>query len=193
MTATRPVLESLPNWRAALEHEGEWTEEEYDALPDGLRAELHDGKLTLTPPPTADHQVVQNLLFLALLKAVGDVTRVLTATDVRLANGKRRRIPDLMVVRENYHGSPTPASNVLLVIEIVSPGGGVEWTQKMTEYAEGGIPGYLIIEGPKGGYRASHHVLRDGKYELATKTAVDGNLTITEPIVCDIDLSTFTY
>lgn len=193
MTRNRSTIGSPINWRAALDHVGEWTEEDYDALPEGLRAELHDGKLILTPAPTADHQIALNALFLAFYTVLRDKTRIIGGTDIRLANGARRRIPDLMVVREQYHGSPTSPDNVLVVVEIVSPRDGEEWTQKMIDYAEGGIPGYLIVRGGRGGFSAWYHVLRDGAYTLASHVGPGGTLTMAEPFECDIDLDELGY
>lgn len=143
---------------------------------------------------TGDHSIALTVLQLQFAKAIPDLTRVIRREDVRLADGRRRRIPDLVIVRESYHGSPTPASNVLLAVEVVSPGGGDEWGQKMIDYAEGGIPGYLIVEGPKDGrFTAAYHVLREDHYELVAKAEPDATFTITEPFTATIDLSELSY
>ena len=61
------------------------------------------------------------------------------------------REPDVYVLREENapedNGLFQRAENTLLVVEVTSPGSGItDWVEKMTEYADAGIPHYWIIE-----------------------------------------------
>lgn len=61
------------------------------------------------------------------------------------------REPDVYVLREEndpeQDGLFQRADNTLLVAEVMSPGSGItDWVEKMSEYADAGIPHYWIIE-----------------------------------------------
>lgn len=193
MAAMHMILGSPVNWRAALEHEGEWTEEDYDALPEGLRAELHHGRLTLTPSATFIHNWAIQIFCEVLRRDQSRRKLVGTDTDVRMADGKVIYQPDVLVLREPDPGRPIVASNVILVGEFISPGGGNERTQKMLDYAEAGIPGYLIFTRSGDGYAATLYNLRDGSYEAGAKSEGGGVLSFEDPFHAVIDLRELEY
>ena len=61
------------------------------------------------------------------------------------------REPDVYVLREvndpEDDGLFQRAENTLLVVEVRSPGSGItDWVEKMSEYADAGIPQYWIVE-----------------------------------------------
>ena len=61
------------------------------------------------------------------------------------------REPDVYVLREENNpeddGLFQRADNTLLVVEVRSPGSGItDWLEKMSEYADAGIPHYWIVE-----------------------------------------------
>jgi Uma2 family endonuclease len=60
------------------------------------------------------------------------------------------RDPDIVVVRDRvFEGRPArvPAADVVLVVEIVSPGSrGTDHVMKLHEYAKAGIENYWIID-----------------------------------------------
>ncbi|MEV0649396.1 Uma2 family endonuclease [Phytomonospora sp. NPDC050363] len=177
-------------WDAALSHGGPWTESDFNALPDGLRAELHYGRLILTPSATFGHGNVIRRICAMFDLFVDDPDQVGQQTDVRLADGQVYFCPDFLVLREPGEGRPIAAASVFIVGEVRSPGGGKEYTEKMSEYAAAGIPGYLIIRGTKAqGYSAQYYLLRDGRYELVEKTDPGAILTITEPMAATLNLS----
>jgi Uma2 family endonuclease len=173
-----------------LFHGGEWTEADYEALPDGVRAELHDGRLILVPSPSAEHMMASGELYVRLREIVGDRRRVLQEVDVRMADGHRYRRPDVLVLQEPARGRPMDPANVVLVCEIISPSGGDERQEKMTAYAEAGIEWYLITEETADGYLGELHRLRDGRYELLVKAPPAGTLTLPAPFDSAIDLRT---
>ena len=111
-----------------------------------------------------------------------------------MADGKRYRTPDVVALRKPGHGRPADPANVLLVVELTSPGGGDEWSLKMQAYAEAGIPGYLIIGCKPSGYTATHHVLVDGGYKQVAYVSEDADdtvLKVTEPFAFSLDLKNF--
>ncbi len=89
-----PVAELYPP-------QGEWTEEDYFALPDRNRyVELSDGELVMPPHPTFRHQEALKRLFLrlhAFVEARGLGVVMLAPLPVRLWPGKIRE-PDIFFV-----------------------------------------------------------------------------------------------
>lgn len=173
-----------------LFHGGEWTETDFEALPDGVRAELHDGRLILVPSPSAEHMLTSRRLAKRFDVAVGDDRLVLQEVDVRMADGHRYRRPDVLVLHEPARGRPMDPGNVLLVCEVISPTDGDERGEKMTAYAEAGIEWYLITEETDTGFLGELYRLRDGRYELLVKTPPAGTLTLPAPFNATLDLAT---
>ncbi|MGA8112232.1 MAG: Uma2 family endonuclease [Actinocatenispora sp.] len=164
-------------------HQGSWTEADYDALPEGVRVELHDGRLILTPDPTSEHQYAASELIFQLRAAIGNKRLVFGPVDVRMADGNRFRSPDVVVVRTPYRGRPADPANVRMVCEIVSPGGGDEYDQKMVVYAEAGIPWYLILRETPAGFIAELYALDEesGKYQQHSSAEPAGVLDLPAP------------
>ena len=170
-------------------HGGEWTEADYEALPDGVRAELHDGRLILVPSPSAEHMLASRLLANRLAESVSNDRLVLQEVDVRMADGHRYRTPDVLVLHEPARGRPLDPGNVVLVCEVISPSGGEERGDKMTAYAAAGIEWYLVAEETSGGFLAELYRLKDRRYDLLVKAPPAGSLTLPAPFDVEIDLS----
>lgn len=122
------------------------------------RTELMEGNLFMSPSPTPDHMVAALRLALALTPQVPDAFEVIPDVDIDLAlapsdqPGSSRR-PDLIVVdraaraRVRAAGGLLRASDVLIVVEIVSPGSRrTDRIVKRAEYADAAIPHYWIVD-----------------------------------------------
>jgi Uma2 family endonuclease len=126
-----------------------WTVDALYALPDdGMRHELLDGTLLVSPPPSVPHQLAARRLVAAITAAAPPDVEVLEATGVALRAGVL--VPDVVVARaaavHAAHRSLAP-EDVLLVVEIVSPSSRTadrRW--KPEAYAESGIPRFLRVE-----------------------------------------------
>lgn len=164
-----------------LFHGGEWTEADYEALPPGVRAELHDGRLILTPSPNSEHIKAAKRLERFFERFVEDDSLVLRELDVRMADGRRYRAPDVLVLREWRRGRPMDPANVVLVGEVISPGGGDEYTEKMVAYAEAGIEWYLIVRETPAGFTGELYQLAGGRYQLVGVGEPAGALKLPEP------------
>ena len=122
------------------------------------RTELQEGSLVMSPSPTPDHNTVSRLLANAIeqwLPADLEVNQDMDV-DLRLAPvdgpGTVRR-PDVIVVqrsarrRVRREGGVISASEVVVVVEIVSPGSRrMDNVMKRAEYADAGIPYYWIVD-----------------------------------------------
>lgn len=155
--------EALPV--AALDPAGGWTVDDLDALPDdGLRRELVDGVLLVSPAPRVPHQAVVMALY-DVLRPVCPPELTVIAGPIGVRQGTTRELqPDLVVIetarlREDILSVPPH-----LVVEVASRSTRlVDRTLKRAVYAERGVPSYWLLGveepgltvlelGPDGGY-----------------------------------------
>ncbi|MFC4856775.1 Uma2 family endonuclease [Actinophytocola glycyrrhizae] len=120
--------------------------------------ELIEGRLIMSPSPVPDHNNAGFELGVELRSLVPADFEVQLNMDVDLdlvsadEPGSSRR-PDLMVVhsgarkRVRAEGGLIRASEVLLVVEIVSPSSKrIDHVHKRNDYADAGIPNYWIVD-----------------------------------------------
>lgn len=120
--------------------------------------ELLEGRLLMSPSPVPDHNFAGLKLAMQLGPQLPDHLEVIPDVDVdlQLADpdepGFSRR-PDLMIVEQDarrrvrHEGGMIRASEVLVVVEIVSPGSRrTDHVAKRSEYADAGIPHYWIVD-----------------------------------------------
>ncbi|MGH8877679.1 MAG: Uma2 family endonuclease [Stackebrandtia sp.] len=181
MMIERPPSQQTPQYALGeliMSHSGPWTIEEFEALPPEVSVELHEGKLILTPSATFGHMRAG--------RRVGMKVDVYCGSD-----GNCVRKPDVLVLVDPEDGRPIPPDNLLLVGEIVSPGSKDEWGDKMADYADAGIPWYLIVQEVGEGFRAElHHLEEPGRYELVASAGPGEELRVPKPFDGSIDLST---
>lgn len=136
------------------------TVEEFAALGEDEqgRSELQEGALVMAPSPRPHHVLAMGRLFLQLQQQVPGDVEVMQDIDVNLELAASNqpgfvRRPDLVIVdkaapdRAELEGRLIKASEVLVVIEIVSPGSRrLDNVTKRGEYADAGIPYYWIVD-----------------------------------------------
>lgn len=176
----QPRLSTEVAW--LFPRQGEWTEEDYFALPDTNRiVELSAGRVVIPEMPTTSHQrAVRNLLrgmdSHTQTHGLGEVC--VAPLRIRLWPGKFRE-PDLVFMRadhtdrigEEFWGVPD------LVVEVISPrtehSSGTERTdrlEKFEEYARAGVTEYWLVA-PKE-RTIEVYVLRQGGYHLLGRWGV---------------------
>jgi Uma2 family endonuclease len=173
----------------AAAHPAPWTAEDLYALPeDGMRHELLDGTLLVSPPPSVPHQLAARRLVAALAAAAEPDLEVLEAVGVAVPAGLL--VPDVVVARATaVHAANRElrADDVLTVAEIVSPSSRTSdrrW--KPEAYAEAGIGTFLRVEldtvgGPTilaftldgGTYRQTGEAVGDSPAELLVPYRVE--------------------
>lgn len=166
------------------------------------RWELQEGNLVMSPSPTPDHM-------LALYELCGQLKTQLPSEvvvvpdidiDLQLDHGDQpgtSRRPDLVVVgrsavqRVRAEGGMLRAAEVLLVIEIVSPGSRrTDYLIKRAEYADAGIAYYWIVDlEPAGAVRLRAFRRAEDVTGYIDDGAVVGTFTADAPYPVRIDLA----
>jgi Uma2 family endonuclease len=170
---------------------------EWEAMPEDTthRLELVEGVLLVTARPVSLHQHAMVELTHSLkhqlpkdLVAVADVEVVIDAGFPPTV-----RAPDVVVVPTVLLEQNVPrfqAADVLLAVEIVSPGSGrTDRVMKLAEYADAGIGHYWIVDlDPP--VSLTGYLLVDGNYELMVESA--GVVEVSSPAPVRIDLDALT-
>ncbi|MCO1581700.1 Uma2 family endonuclease [Crossiella sp. SN42] len=176
------------------------TIEEYLALGEVEHGytELLEGRLLMSPSPVPDHNVASAELRDQLKPQLPADLEVIQDIDIDLefappgGPGSSRR-PDLIVVDRNARrrvraeGGMIRASEVLVVVEVVSPGSRrTDNVAKRTEYAEAGIPHYWILDIVEPMSLVACHLTEEFGYQDDSR--VTGTFTTTVPFPVTIDL-----
>lgn len=173
------------------------TLDEWDALPEDTSRhyELVEGVLLVVPRPAPLHQRVMVRLTSQIDAQLPD--EVTAVADVEVVIDARHpatvRAPDIVVIptsRVAQNPARFEAAEVLVAVEIVSPGTGrTDRVTKLTEYADAGIPHYWLVElDPP--TRLTAYTLVDGDYQHVAGGT--GTITIPAPALVALDLATLT-
>ncbi|MCC8167847.1 MAG: Uma2 family endonuclease [Clostridiales bacterium] len=183
------VREALAKY-GSTKQQGEYTIEDYYALPDEPRMELIDGVFYAMGAPTLTHQDIAfrlGMLFCNYIEGKGGRCRVYIAPcDVQLDCDNRTMVqPDVMIIcdrdklsnRKNVYGAPD------LTVEVLSPSSRRKDIQiKTRKYHEAGVREYWMIDPMK--RQIVIHDFTTGLnaiYEFTDKIPVgifDGNLIV---------------
>lgn len=136
-----------------VKRQGEYTLEDYYALPDDIRAELIDGELIFLEAPSSIHQeLISELLFEIKLyiRANNGPCKILPSPlDVQLDCDNRTMLqPDISIichrdriVKKGVYGAPD------FCIEIVSPSSRKrDYEKKRMKYQNAGVREYWIVD-----------------------------------------------
>lgn len=115
---------------------------------DGMRYEVLNGSLFVTPPAAYRHNRRAQHVGLALLSAVPSGLDVLmTGTQAIALEGGDGPCPDVLVFAPGDYAVAIPAGAVALVVEVTSPGNRSNDTvTKLERYARAGIGHYWIVD-----------------------------------------------
>lgn len=165
---------------------------------DHYRTELQEGNLVMSPSPAPDHMIVMGRLFVQLDQQLPSGLQVILDIDVDLELAPRGkpgfvRRPDLIVVREaavervRRDGGVLRACEVLVIVEIVSPGSHrTDHVIKRGEYADAGIPHYWIVDIDRPVTLIDCHLAAEFGYQ--DPGPVTGRFVTTEPFPVSLRL-----
>ncbi|GIG68667.1 Uma2 family endonuclease [Phytomonospora endophytica] len=131
-----------------LDDHTDWTVDDLERLPDnGLRYELADGVLLVTPAPTPLHQRAVLRLAMRLDAACPAHLEVFVAPIDFQPNIRRSFQPDVLVARKQDIGEKRLIRPPVLAIEVLSPGTAlVDLNLKRKTYAESGIMSHWVVD-----------------------------------------------
>jgi Uma2 family endonuclease len=170
---------------SAVSHPDPWTVEDLYALPDdGMRHELLDGTLLVTPPPSVTHQVVADRIRQLLADAAPSDVEVLEGVGVAVPSGLL--IPDVVAARAAaVHAGPRrlEPGDVLAVVEIVSPSShAADRRWKPQAYAEAGIGSFWRVElAADTGPEVTAYTLSGGGWVEVARVRTGETATIDQP------------
>lgn len=160
--------------------------------------ELMEGRILVSPSPSARHNIAGLALAMQVVPQLPGAVRVVQDVDVDLElvpadqPGVVRR-PDLVLVQDraidrvDRDGGLLRASDVLVVVEIVSPGSRrLDHVTKRHEYADASIPHYWIIDLDRPVSLLAHHLAEDFGY--ADSGTTTGIFTTTTPFPIQLQL-----
>lgn len=172
-------MPSLPT-EASRELGRPFTVKDYERLPDdGVRYEILDGVLVMTPAPSTEHQRISKRLHSILYQAIeltgrGEV--FYAPFDVELDRTNLVE-PDLVVILADHLDRLTPKRMVGppdLVVEILSPStASRDRGDKLAIYAKFGVRHYWIVDPVR--RKLHEHVLEGESYRVVC-TASDGEV-----------------
>ncbi len=178
------------------------TRELFDALPplDGLRTEIMEGKLIVSPVGTPEHARAAMRLYRALVPVMDRYGWEGFAGNVDVCiDGTRDPVePDFVLAPTDCKRWGTRellSSGLVMVAEIVSPGSvEADRDKKPGIYAAGAVPILLIVD-PVGtpGHVTVLSEPVDGAYQAAARVAMGAVLHIPAPVDVDLDTSIFEW
>ncbi|WP_285581664.1 Uma2 family endonuclease [Actinoallomurus iriomotensis] len=158
------------------------------AAKNGMRYELVEGRLVVSAVPPPPHQVAGARLTRILDAAAPGELETGLGTNLRI--GADMLIPDVMLANSEALRAPAAryldSEDVLLVVEMISPGATFERAWKPRWYAQGGIRFYLEIEFATAP-GVSVHELRGGEYERVAEAKAGETLKLVEPFPVSFD------
>ncbi len=156
------------------------------------RYELQEGVLVVAPRPARPHQLAASRLSRQLddqlppgWESILDMEIVVAAEHPAVV-----RVPDVVVTMVDGPASRLAASDVLLAVEVISPGSrSVDLRLKPFEYAEAGIPHYWVVDlEPPAPSITTYHLGAPGDGYIEAP-AVAGELLTTVPFALRIDVA----
>ena len=162
--------------------DGEWTVEDLETLPnDGLRYEIIDGILQVSPSPVPRHQ--RAILELAVLfrDVCSPAFEVFVAPLDWQPDRRTSLEPDVLVVPKDAIGPKNITGTPALVVEVLSATTArIDRTLKFSRYAEGGIGQYWIVDPSVPSIQV--YTLRGDTYELTTEGVADQRVSVSTPL-----------
>lgn len=127
---------------------GDWTVDDLDRLPDdGLRYELVDGVLLVSPAPLVPHQLGLSALLVQLAGAAPDEFRVLPAPLDITFSRTRLLQPDIVVLRREQLTGRKVDGIPLLAVEVLSRSTrATDATLKRHVFEQAGVPSYWLLD-----------------------------------------------
>lgn len=163
-----------------------WTVADLADLPDdGLRYELVDGMLLVSPAPSKLHQrCLGNLYQLVRAACTPDLEVFFAPTDYQPTT-TRSFEPDLLVVSRDDPGPAAVTTPLALAVEVLSPSSrSVDRVLKRELYEQAGVASYWIVDPEVPSITV--WVLEDGRFGEPVVVSGDDELTVDQPFAMTV-------
>lgn len=159
----------------------DWTVDDLDTVPDdGLRYELLDGLLLVTPAPKPLHQAAVGEVFVNLRGASVEPYRVYVSPVDWRPDQRTSLQPDVLVVPREQVGGQYIVGPLALAVEVLSPSTRrKDQLLKFSKYAEASVTSYWIVDPDEPSLTA--YDLVDGTYHEVNRAVSDNSVTISKP------------
>jgi Uma2 family endonuclease len=158
-----------------------WTVEDLEHFPaDGLRYELLDGFLLVTPAPSGPHQTAVLELAVLLRSAMPSHLKVYIAPRDWQPDRGTSFQPDVLIVRRDEDRDGPITAPLALAVEVQSKSTRrKDRLLKYSVYAEQGVASYWIVDPDEPSFVA--YELKDGAYVEVGRATGDQSVTLTTP------------
>lgn len=166
---------------------GEWTVDLLEQLPDdGLRYEILDGILIVSPSPIPVHQRAIGRIYRLLDDACPPDHEAFVSPLDWQPDNRTSLEPDVLVVATDRIGTKNIQQNPAIVVEVLSPSSRrYDRLLKFGRYAEAGIGQYWIVDPAKPSIEI--YGLDDaGGYRLLTSGEADGEVAVAAPLAVTV-------
>ncbi|MER5358642.1 Uma2 family endonuclease [Streptomyces sp. NPDC002785] len=170
--------------------------EETDA-PEGCKVEIIEGIVTVSPPPSKDHNTTAALLQRRLYTVIPEDWEIYQTLGVAVPGRAGLYIPDLVVVPRAVATGPgnrVPAEEARLVVEITSQANANhDRIGKAHGYAKAGVELFLLLDPWHSGRPTAtlYGEPADGTYRVLDAVEYGDKLTLPEPFALDLDTGVF--
>jgi Uma2 family endonuclease len=166
------VTADAPPWPRDPDPLG-FTVADLHALPDdGLRYELIDGSIIVSPSATTGHNMIARWIATILEEACPTEDWIVSTDQSATVDDRTEPRPDIVVCRTKHVStSPFPITDTSMVGEVVSPNSALRDTEtKKGLYARAKVPAYWIVvpDEEKGEISLAELRLDGGQYRYAT-------------------------
>ncbi|MEU3461439.1 Uma2 family endonuclease [Streptomyces sp. NPDC006733] len=166
-------------------------------VPEGCTAQIIEGIITVTPPPSKAHNIIAAKVQRPLYGVIPDDVGIYQRLGVAIPSRQSLCVPDLVIAPVSALRTPgyfIPADEAHLVAEITSPGtASPDRTGKPAAYACAGVPLYLLIDGwAPGGPTVTLFAEPQGIYYRCHRAVKFGDpVTLPEPFGITLDTRTY--
>ncbi|MGC4949855.1 Uma2 family endonuclease [Streptomyces sp. DT224] len=170
--------------------------EETDA-PEGCKVEIIEGIVTVSPPPSKDHNTTAELLQRRLYSVIPEDWGIYQTLGVSVPGRAGLYIPDLVVVPRAVASGPgnrVPAEEALLVAEITSQhNANHDRIGKVHGYAKAGVALFLLLDPWHSGRPTAtlYGEPEGGTYRQLATVEYGDKLTLPDPFGLDLDTGIF--
>ncbi|MCX5311144.1 Uma2 family endonuclease [Streptomyces sp. NBC_00154] len=170
--------------------------EETDA-PEGCKVEIIEGIVTVSPPPSKDHNLTAALLQRRLYSVIPEDWEIFQTLAVSVPGRAGLYIPDLVVLPRAVATGPgnrVPAEEARLVVEITSrDNANHDRIGKAHGYAKAGVELFLLLDPWHSGRPTAtlYGEPGDGTYRVLDAVEYGEKLTLPEPFRLDLDTGVF--